>query len=149
MSRLGIGKLGVGIALLAALLAATAATASAHGYGGYGMPMMGYGYQWADAGRAGEELKEVTGKVVAMYPMSVKLDSGYYIRMPWWFAEEIGIEKDAAVKAKGFSYGKVVVPTYIEVNGEGFGDEGSAVPVWMQGFDEGYGYGYHCPMMGW
>jgi hypothetical protein len=154
------------------------------GYGGmmgYGMPMMGYGMGmggmmgysgygsyggyggysgYRELSESRPELKEVTGKVTAIYSMSVKLDSGYYIRLPWWFAEEIGVTENAEVKAKGFQPGGVIpaiVPTYIEVNGQAFGDESSALPVWMQGFEDegydegygGYGYGYHCPMMGW
>ena len=178
-------------AVMAALLAgvgvaAIASTASAHGYEGYGYGygyrgMMGYGgMSYGGMGGmmsyssysgypdrelsepAQPELKEVTGKVVAIFSMSVKLDSGYYIRLPWWFAEEIGIAENAEVKAKGFQTGGVIpaiIPTYIEVNGQAFGDESSALPVWMQGFEDegygyggysyGYGYGYHCPMMGW
>ena len=178
------------VALLAGIgVAAIASTASAHGYEGYGYGygyrgmmgygMMGYGMGYGGMGGMGyggmghsgypdrelsepaqPELKEVAGKVVAIYSMSVKLDSGYYIRLPWWFAEEIGIAENAEVKAKGFQTGGVIpaiIPTYIEVNGEAFGDESSALPVWMQGFEDegygygygGYGYGYHCPMMGW
>jgi|Deesub1362A_J573_1020465.scaffolds.fasta_scaffold22191_1 hypothetical protein len=191
MSKLDGKKLGAAmlVALIAGVaVAGFAAVASAHGYGGYGyggygyrgmmgygMPMMGmggmmgyggYGFPYqAGEGEEHEEregLKEVTGKVTAIYSMSVKLDSGYYIRLPWWFAEEIGIEKDASIKAKGFEYRSAIptiIPTYIEVNGQAFGDESSALPVWMQGFEDegygyggygyGYGYGYHCPMMGW
>ena len=176
-------------AVIVALLAGIgfAALASAHGYDGYagyggmmpmgyGMPMMGYGMGMMPMGYGGmgysgyperelnepaqPELKEVAGKVVAVYSMSVKLDNGYYVRLPWWFAEEIGITKDASIKAKGFEFRgaiPVIIPTYIQVNGEAFGDESSKLPVWMQGFadeDEGYGYGgygygHHCPMMGW
>ena len=172
---------GIGVAAFAANASAHGYGYRYGGYGGYGgygmsgmmggMPMMGYGmgmgsmmgygYRYgpeeAEAREVNEQIKEVTGKVEAVYSMSVKLDSGYYVRMPWWFAEEIGIEKGAAIKVKGFEFRgaiPVIVPTYIEVNGQAFGDESSALPIWMQGFEDegygyGYGYGYHCPMMGW
>jgi len=149
-------------------------TASAHGFGGFGFGMgmhgmpMGFGYGMPmypekqayrgyedEHGNDERAVEEVSGKVVAVYTMSVKLDNGRLIRMPWWFIEELQIVSGDDVRAKGFSYGRYLVPVYLEINGEPVGDENSSTPVWMQGFGSEYGehgyeeYEYHCPMMGW
>jgi len=99
------------------------------------------------------ERNEVSGEVVKVYPMSIKLDNNYYIRLPWWFIEELDIQEGDSVKAKGYQYGKLIVPVYIEVNGNPIGDVNSSLPIWMQwmyeeDLDEEYSwYGWHCPMM--
>lgn len=131
-------------------LVALTAYASAHMMG-YGMPgMMGYGMgdmygeDMMNYYNTDEAQTEVSGKVVAVYPMAVVLEDGKYIRVPWWVAANLGLKPGDDVKAKGFSYGNVIVPTYIEANGKTFQS-----PVYYQ--NPGYGYysGYHCPMMGW
>jgi len=135
---------------------------SAHGYG-Y-MPMMGYGYGYGYGmgygmhgygygyGYEADEKVEVSGEVVDVFGMGVVLDNGRYVIAPWWFLAEIGIKTGDSIKATGFG-DRGVVPVYIEVNGEGYGDPDGKWPVWMEedregGYGSGYGY-YHCPMMGW
>ncbi len=93
---------------------------------------------------------EVSGKVVKVYPMSIKLDNNYYIRLPWWSIEELNIQEGDSIKAKGYQYGKLIVPVYIEINGNPIGDVNSSLPIWMQwmhGEDLDEEYGWHCPMM--
>ncbi len=139
------------------LLAVYTASAYMGGYG-YGMmgPMMGYGYgNERYAPTAQPELTEATGKVSAIYPMGVLLDSGEFVTLPWWFAANIGLKQGDKITVKGFDYGNQLLPVFISYSGQNFGDENSGVPVWMQGYaGYGYGYGYgmgygHCPMMGW
>ncbi len=162
-------KKNVMIGVVVGLAALAVYTASAHmggfGYGfgmpgmmgyGYGYPMMGYGYGYdaddAPAAQAKPEVKEVSGKVSAIYPMGVLLDSGEFVTLPWWFAANLGIKQGDEVTVKGFEYGNQIVPVFISYNGQSFGDEDAGVPVWVQGVQQygyGYGYGYHCPMMGW
>jgi hypothetical protein len=118
---------------------------SAHGYGYGYMPMMGYGY---GMGYEADERVEVSGEVVDVFGMGVVLDNGRYVIAPWWFLAEIGVKTGDSIKAVGFG-DRGVMPVYIEVNGEGFGDPDGKWPVWMEEEREsGYGY-YHCPMMGW
>ena len=129
-------------------LAVLTAYASAHmGYMPMGGSMM-YGNTMGEGTFVPpvEELTEVSGEVLTVYPMAIVLEDGTYIHMPWWFAANLGIKPGDEVKVKGFSYGNVITPTFIEVNGKTVGDESSATPVWMQGYQ---GYYYHCPMMGW
>ncbi len=143
-------KKGVVLGALVGLLVLAVYTASAHM--GYGMmPAMWHGaYPVADEDEAPEvKVTEVTGKVLTVYPMAIVLEDGKYIQMPWWFAANLGIKPGDEVKVKGFSYGNVIVPTFVEANGKTVGEDNARTPVWVQEYAPAYGYGFHCPMMGW
>jgi len=167
---IGVGAV-VGLVALAVLYTASAHMGFGYGYGmpgmmggyGFGYPMMGYGMPYGnDADEAPNvpqtehEIKEVTGKVSAVYPMAVVLEDGTYVTMPWWFAANLGLKTGDDITVKGFVHSGIITPVYIEANGKKIGDENSETPVWIQGVQQNgygygyeYGYGYHCPMMGW